>query len=165
MREVSARMGRMPDEGVGLRKVKALTSPGRNTPSPQVTLATQGSGFNQMVPESCFALKERGNHQALTGGIRRDQTTLCCADPLLWAQTLLLHPGSTTHRMRCWANTMLIPNILHDTTHTRQYMLHYLNSLKPNTQSTLNKCLWELMPLQQTMGNFISSTWPLGTVR
>ena len=69
----------MPDEGVGLRTVKALTSPGRNTPSPHVTPATQGSGFNQMVPESCFALKERGNHQALTGGTRRDKyyTLLC----------------------------------------------------------------------------------------
>ena len=49
----------MPDEGVGLRTVKALTSAGRDTPGPHVTPATQGSGFNQVVPESCFALKER----------------------------------------------------------------------------------------------------------
>lgn len=137
-REVSTRMGRMPDGGVGLRTVKALTSPARNTPGPHVTPATQGSGFNQVVPESCFALKERGSRQALTGGTRRS---------------------------KYYTNTMPIPNILHYPTHTIPCMLYYLNSLMPGTQSTLNKCLWELMPLQQTMGNFVSSSWPLGTVR
>ena len=64
--------------------MKALSSPGRSALSPHIIPATQGSVFNRMVPESRFAIKERGNCQALTGGTRQKEyyALLCYYSPL-----------------------------------------------------------------------------------